>query len=602
MKKFTLMAAVALLAGSALMTGCQKDFDGVLRLAVENFDNGDTKLAVNGTHSTWANGDEIRINDGAYPVAVNGSNEASISGVPGASNFYAVYPASLCSSASASVTLNLPATYQYHSNGTKQLLELPMVGYLDPNSDHPYLMLNHVTGAIVVRVFNLSDAPMSLDTVAIISNDYKLSGSRTVDVANPSSSALTTSNDAEKKVTILFDQEKPIIAVNDYLDVMVPIPPVESANRFTVYVASHTRKKRFSHTRTSNKNGNLARNQVGYAEVNMRSSNQFVFTYDPLSKDGSGNYLIKNPEDYMFIVEACNEGWRDGSGVSYANANYVINNNINMSGYVVEPIYSFNGSINGGNNEIQHLTIESDYTTNGSGRVAMIATTAHAKCVYNLTLRNVSVTYTGSSSAYMAGFIAYDASASSGIANQYENLYIYGLTAYCSTSSDTKYIGGIIGAAVTNAKGFSSCEAHDVIWGAGGATQTPGGVFVGGLVSRGAIALAFDGCGYSSTQPLSFWASMSRWGGLVGEQTGDVTATFCDIESNVALIRSNTVYAGGLIGRAASALNVNAEGTTISGTIFARGGSYQTDCICGNSSNATVTTAPDDCTLSITTY
>ena len=233
-KKLTkAVSSVLLVFATMLAVGCQKDFDGVLKLATESFDGDGTKLAVNGTHSTWANGDQVRINSAVYTVSVNGSNEASISGVPGAENFYAVYPGSLCGElTTSSATLNLPSTYQYRTSGGKQILELPMMGYLDPNSDSPYLMFNHVTGALVIRIRNGygTAGGMFIDTIQVFSNNFKMNGSFSVDVTDPSSAGCeTTGNDDEKKVTMLFQNESLNLAYNDTADVMLPVPAVSGS-------------------------------------------------------------------------------------------------------------------------------------------------------------------------------------------------------------------------------------------------------------------------------------------------------------------------------------------------------------------------------------
>ena len=572
-KKLTkTVSSVFLLGAAVLSTGCQKDFDGVITLMTESFVDDGTKLAVQGTHSSWANGDQVRINSAVYTVTVNGSNQASISGVPGADNFYAVYPGSLCGNlTSSTATLNLPATYQYRTSGGKQILELPMAGYLDPNSDHPYLMLNHVTGAIVVRVFNLTSDPMSIDTVSVISNSFKLSGERTVDVTNPSSTALTASNDSDKKVTVLFDQEKPSVAADGYVDVMVPVPPVESANRFTIYVASHTRKNRYSHTRTSSKSGNLNRNQVGYAEVNMRSSNPYVTTSDPLDKDGS-NYLIKSAENYMFIVEACNEGWRDKNGNLYSGASYVVENNIDMAGYVVESIHSFTGSINGNNKTISNLTIETDYTNN-QGRVGMISTSTSSTAVRNLNLSNVSLTYTGSEDlVYMGGLIGYYAATATVI-----GCSVSGLTANIANyNGQTVYVAGLMGA-TANSTTFSNCAASNVTWAPGAGSQKTVKLRYAGLVGHARTHINFQSCNYNSPAALNIWGTgVVMWGGLVSYSNGDITANSCNVTSNVGYLRGSTKYAGGIVGWCKNSPVIDLDWSTIGGTVEIYGGSAST--------------------------
>lgn len=596
-KKLTkTVSSVFLLGASVLATGCQKDFDGVITLMTESFVDDGTKLAVDGTHSTWVNGDEIRINSGVYAVSVNGSNEASISGVPGADAFYAVYPGSLAGNlTSTSATLNLPNTYQYRTdNSGKQIIELPMVGYLDPNVSEGPLYLKHATGALVIRVSNptgengSAELPMYIDTIVVTSNNYKISGSRTVDVSNPSSTAESTSNSDEKRVMILFEQQNLVLPVSGHADVMLPIAPVGSGNRFTVKVVGHTRLNRYTFTRTQSEShgGAMTRSQVGYAEVEVRKSG-YCTTSSVLDKDGS-TYLIKKASDYLFLVEACKNNWtNDGA---YSSKSYRLVNDIDLAGYVTEPLIGFTGSFNGNGYTISNLTIESDYTINNTGRVAMIATATTNNVVTGLTLNNVSITYTGTASGvvYMAGLVAFDASSSN-----YSNCRVNGITlTHNGTRNGTTYVGGMIAKVNTYDKTFSNCNVSNLVWGNGSATQFPVGVYIGGFVSSSSKVLSFEACNYSATEPLSFYANQTRWGALVGETSSNVNVVNCNLQSNVSLIRSSTVFAGGMIGRASSSITVQlvtvGDPNIVRGSIYARGGTYNVDSICGNASSATV--------------
>lgn len=580
MKKFTLMAAVALLAGSALMTGCQKDFDGVLRLAVENFDNGDTKLAVNGTHSTWANGDVVRINGAVYTVSVNGSNEASISGVPGAENFYAVYPGSLCGElTTSSATLNLPSTYQYRTSGGKQILELPMMGYLDPNSDSPYLMFNHVTGALVIRIRNGygTAGGMFIDSIQVISNSYKMNGSFLVDVTDPNSAGgVTTGSANEKKVTMLFQNESLNISYGDTVDVMLPVPAVGADNVFTIRICSHTRLQKFVFERTQSAGmaGALARNQVGYAYVPFRHADvpAYITESDILDSDGSGNYLIKTPDDYRFVVEACNSNWVNSSREYFRTKSYKINNNIDMTGVVVEPINAnFSGCIDGNNKTISNMTIESSTST----RVAMFASTTQSNpIVKDLTLSNITVSYTGTenTNTNLAGFVGLDASSQT-----YSGCKVYGITFSQSNIATDKYIsmGGIVGRMDgRSTASFEYCEASNIQWGAG-TTSVACYLNIGGLVGTSQVGTTIESCNYTATMPLQCCGSKGvRWGALVGEQTGNLNVSYCDpLTSNGGYLRGSSVYAGGVVGKMNSG-TITLDEVYVEGTINAHANYY----------------------------
>lgn len=589
MKKLTLLVAVALMGTSALMTSCQKERNGQMTLITESFVSDESKLSVSSLtgHSSWVTGDELRINGDTYTVTVdNNTNKASISNVTIAEDYYAVYPASLCGAlTSENATLNLPATYQYHVQDGQQIIDLPMVGHLDGDSEGP-LYLKHATGALVIRPINGTSNDMYIDTVQVISNSYALNGQFSVNVSNPGSTGLSTSDADRRVVTVLFTEQNLLIPADGTGDVIVPVPPVGSGNRFTIRVVGHTRLLRYTFVRTQSEahGGAMLRNEMGYAatKLNASSGNIYCTTTDILDREGS-NLLIKTPDDYVFLVDACHNGWTNQG--SYSSKSYKLANNIDMSGYTVGPLEGFTGSFDGDGHSISNLNIVSDYTINSTGRVAMIATATTSNVVTNLTLNNVSVTYTGSASACMAGIVAYDASSTA-----YSNCHVNGLAFY-RTSSGNIEVGGIIGRQRSYAKTFTNCGVSNVVWAGNSSTQFGSGMFVGGFIGTSDQTLTFNSCNLSSDQPITIYANTTRWGGLAGEHTASsLTVNGCNIQSNVALIRSSTVYCGGLVGRVTSAYTINYTGTTtVGGYIYARASTYHQNRVVGNSDEKSVT-------------
>lgn len=609
-KKLTKAVSSVLLLSAAVLTGCQRENDGRLILVAESFSSNNSKLVVDGTHSIWANGDSVRINSGEYVVAVNGSNEASISGVPGANAFYAVYPSSLCGNlTSTSATLNLPATYQYRTNGSgKQILKLPMVGYLDPNESNGPLYLNHATGALLIRIRNYrSTSPgMYIDEIQIKSNNYKLNGTRTVDVSNPSSSAVASNDESEKVVTMLFTQQELLIPYEQTADVMIPVPPVGSDNKFTVKICAHTRLEKyvFEQEQSDAAAGALLRNQVGCAKIQLQLGGANTTVTDILSIDASGNYEIKNAADYAFLVEACNNDWKNVSNQYFKSKNYIIYEDIDMSGRVVEPIYSFSGHINGNYNTISNLTIESST----SNRVAMFATGAvGANVVERLTLSNVTVSYTGSEDAnsYMAGLVAYDASNTS-----YSQCKVLGLTVNHSSPNYNDryiYIGGLVGYVdARSSSTFDGCQATNIVWSLG-ETRVYSYVYIGGLVGYSAISTSIDGCSYASpTSSLSFYAAGVRWGGLVGElasgQTLSVSYTSSNV--NVAYIKGASSFGAGLVGRSVGTVDLG-DMVSVGGSINASANSpsqIHTHDIANVANGGTISGSSYTGSVSVTTF
>ncbi len=603
-KKLTKAVSSVLLLSAAVFCGCQRDNDGLLILVSESFTGGE-KLAVNGTHSTWVDGDMVQINSGEYEVAVNASNEASISGVPGADAFYAVYPASLCGNlTSTSATLDLPDTYQYRTDGSgKQILELPMVGYLDPNESSGPLYMKHATGALVLRIENKQEEIMYIDTVFIISNNFQISGSRTVDVSNPNTiTAVSTSVAAEKCVKMLFERQNVVLAQDAYVDVMLPVLPVGDGNRFTIKVVGHTRLNRYTFTRQQlqSHGGALSRSQIGYASgIEMRSSGYVTIT-SVLDKDGTV-FLIKNVSDYLFLVEACKNNWVN-SGSSYRNKDYRLENTIDMSGYVTEPLINFNGSFNGNGKEIRNLTIESDYEINGSGRIGMISHSTSTTAVSNLTLRNVSLKYTGSNNlVYMGGLIGYYATSATVSACR-----VLGLTANVSNNGPTVYIAGLMGA-TTNVTTFNNCEASNIVWAPGAGSQRSLKLRYGGLVGNATDNINFESCKYSASMDstLYSWSTgVTCWGGLVACSSGNIVAIGCEtVQSKVSYLRASSKYAGGIVGWCTGSPTINLTNTNISGSVDIYGGNSNTSygAVAGNGTPASVI-GPASSTITFTVH
>ena len=259
----------------ALMTaGCQKErVDGMILLA-EGFNNNNSKLLVNGNASTWATGDEVRINGQVATVDVS-ANNASVHLDEGVTApFYGVYPASIyASNDGANYTLNLPATYTYATDGTYQVLSSPMVGYTTNNST---MVFKHLTAAVTVEIKNDFGIDVRVTDVTISSNKYKLNGSTNVAIGSSISvdPVEEVSNAALRQVQMSFGTAL-YINSGSTARVQVPVLPVGDDNRFTISVTVQNKDDAemvytFSKTQGSTQGAySLSRAQMGYAPANF---------------------------------------------------------------------------------------------------------------------------------------------------------------------------------------------------------------------------------------------------------------------------------------------------------------------------------------------
>ena len=260
----------AMAATVLLIAGCQKErVDGMILLA-EGFNNNNTKLLVNGNASTWATGDEVRINGQVATVDVS-ANNASVHLDEGVTApFYGVYPASIyASNDGANYTLNLPATYTYATDGTYQVLSSPMVGYTTNNST---MVFKHLTAAVTVEIKNDFGIDVRVTDVTISSNKYKLNGSTNVAIGSSISvdPVEEVSNAALRQVQMSFGTAL-YINSGSTARVQVPVLPVGSDNSFTISVTVQNKddaemEYTFSKTQGSSQGTYaLGRAQLGYA-------------------------------------------------------------------------------------------------------------------------------------------------------------------------------------------------------------------------------------------------------------------------------------------------------------------------------------------------
>lgn len=318
-----------------------------------------------------------------------------------------------------------------------------------------------------------------------------------------------------QSVCMLFDTGY-TLAQNESVRVMIPVLPVDSANRFNVIVKSHTENQpkmnQFSKWQPPSRNNSLARNELGYAPVSLSSS------------DGTTNILsnneIRTPFDFYLMTK-----W-------LSSATYKMVADVDMTGLPVSPITNSGVTINGAGHTVSNLTING---TKIDDEVFCALFKSSGATIQNITFDNLRLVNEGVGSS---------------------TLYVGAIEAYNSTlnSSGTKTI--------------SNCTVNIGSFSDGGAS---GEVYFGGLVGYLESAqLSMTNCNVTMPAINIGNATVVWWGGFVGRMgssNANITTSTWRGNGIIELHASSSLAAGGFFGFKYDG-SVNATGS-ISGTISA---------------------------------
>lgn len=322
--KTVFLCVLAVLA----LAGCRKDNNGTLRLIVEGFDS-DSKMAVEGGLAYWSTGDQVNINGETLTVSIDesaGTVTASSTGDGFSAPYYGVYPTGIyVSNSGANYTLNLPSIYTYststHYGRTLQNIATPMVAY---TSDGNSLLFKHITAAIGVQVVNYYGFTVSVDSIVVSSNTYKLCGETTVALDNDINvNAADATVDSTKRVKIKFDGGAELrILSGDSATVQMPVLPVGGSNKFTVDVYLHKVDQaavvaHFSKEQASAHS--LDRKTIGYARTTfgglftVNSTLKVIISQGNLQYQASTGTWRFATEQYTSILDASGNNVFDDS-------------------------------------------------------------------------------------------------------------------------------------------------------------------------------------------------------------------------------------------------------------------------------------------------
>lgn len=503
MKK--ILTLTTLFAALLTLVGCEKTEDdtpdGMIEIFAESM-NGGSKVILDGLDATWRSGDEIRINGSTATVERRGERAYIRSISEGTDR--ALYPASLSTVnwGTDNPTITFPAYYHYRIDGAgHQVLDLPMAAYSTGSTS---LQFKHLTGALYITVKNNHSAPLKLLSISVSSNNYQLSGSREISI-NPLliEPTLGASSD-DRTISILFDAPY-VLASGSSVRVMLPILPVDANNQFTIKVKSYADGQPtaylYSNTQPSGGDHSLARNQLGYAPVNITASGSA-----PFLEQSGGRYLVRTPMEFVWMASGIE------SGTTGDAASIDILDDIDMSGYPITSIdrASFNGTIDGHGNTIKNLVINSLRISNGNSVCGLFGR-AGSMTIRNLKMNGMVLNHSG-----------------------YANIMLR--------------IGSLVALSEPeqNALIFENCNVDFSEINIG---TTTGYIYFGGLAGD-VKAINITDCGVTNQSPFELNGKYVYFGGLVGYEGYSVLTS---IESsnwtgNAVLTSSSNTRSGGLIG------------------------------------------------------
>ena len=204
---FTLIVAVM----AVLTAGCQKDEESVTLVAeIQKPLNGNVGLHTDESALYWLNGDEVFINNAAYPVTAASGVLARIENVASANTYRAIFPAGIVAesgkSSNSSLPIILPTKQTYRIANGRQRVEMPMAAHLTSGNTLRFYSLCSI---VRVTVSNPLDRVLPLARIEVRTQTAKLSGAGTATVVRQESSHIDMSNNASSTVFLAFTNDFP---------------------------------------------------------------------------------------------------------------------------------------------------------------------------------------------------------------------------------------------------------------------------------------------------------------------------------------------------------------------------------------------------------
>lgn len=553
----------------------------MLRVTVEHLHT-QSKAVLDGTGSTWQNGDRIRFSNGVMATVsvTEGNYYISQSGIVNGTS--AVYPASIVADAGDGVwTLTLPESYQYATDGSgHQVIDMPLAAYYNGDGT---IYFKHLTGGLYFNIANNTGSTVLLDRVTVENETYYMNGSTkalstvTTDFLDGDRAFAGSGDDASRKrVSLLFNSGLEL-ADGVSRQVLVPVPAFSTDAAFTITVYAHNgtvSRYLFNQTQGVAHTGHISAAEVGYANISLGGNVQS----HPFEGSGTAGspYQIYTKEDYLRMVDSVN----GTNGATYRTKYYDIAADINMDGETVDGLRSFAGVIDGKGHTISNICFGNSDNDKDLGMVSSIYTDVR-DTIRNLTLDYVSFTAGGQ---HVGAFVG----------NAYANRpYLVmlnchlGHTTY-NTLNASANVGGMIGMAGKYFSGgaitLDGCSIDQPM--ALTTTQTAtctGTLNFGGLAgSLGISTQPFIVTNCQINADLSVDAPTARVnaGGVTGADGSTSTYTYVTVKTGSSLTFSgrDMILSGAMVGsgsgNACTFTNCSVQSVTINCTTVANGTCY----------------------------
>ena len=211
MKRQHAILTLIVAAMAVLTAGCQKDKESVtLTAEIQETLSGNGKVFIDGDTPCWHNGDEVFINNAAYPVTSASGTLAQIENVVPANSYQAIFPAGIVAESSPSsdnsIKVDLPSMQTYRIADGRQQPDLPMGASLTSGNTLRFYSLCSI---VRVTVHNQLNRELLLGGIKLKAKNAKLSGSGIATVSRYAFDSISMSKKAQNYVKLDFTTDCP---------------------------------------------------------------------------------------------------------------------------------------------------------------------------------------------------------------------------------------------------------------------------------------------------------------------------------------------------------------------------------------------------------
>lgn len=523
------------LALVALLTACQKEeHPGRLELTAEGMGSG-AKMYVDNKMSYWQGGDVVQINGSSYSIYLGGG-KAYVDHSFSSDDYSIIFPASIFRrQVGSTVTVSLADTYNYREEyvsgmGDRQVLNAPMAYYGTANSGK--VKMKHLTGALNIQLTGPSG--IEIDSIIIgTTQNYQLSGEMQMDISDIENIGSSAVSATQNTITMIGGKCNGIV--------QIPIPVTTGNANYTVTVKAHADGTKYLFNKTQNEGGHLGRGVLGTVPINLNEGQDGVTTsalFLTTVLDGTTYYQINTSSDLEQMSNAINNEW-SYNGLKYNEANYILTDDIDMSGINFTSIYGMKGVLNGNGHSINNLHVVKSCKSLSNTRYFGFIAWADNCTLKNLTFNGLVVYPSGMSECSYGALIG-GTNTSVTISNVTVTNFQLGTA---DMAYSTLHVGGFIG------------------WPTGSSTVN---------ISASSISFA------SGNGGMNTYYTTAYIGGISANETTSSTFNLRDVTINLGsrnFYRDSPTYFGGLMSILSSA-TVNAEGVLIIGDVTYESNSF----------------------------